>query len=150
MLHAWDNFLRNYGGGKQMTVQGSRSKMRTRQILTAWLAVMLTLMQWHIAAAHADPVKRRVIPLTINKGQNYTISGVKPGTQPGIKVLSNPHALVVQTAPGRIELVGADAGSWNLKVTLDTGEKVLYAITVNAGAPPQGNLAPGAAPTAIP
>ena len=133
-----------------MAVEGSRAKVRNRRILAAWLAAILSLMHMSVTAARAEAAQRRVIPLTINKGQNYTISGVKPGTQPGVKVLSNPHALVMQTAPGRIELVGADAGSWNLKVTLDTGEKVLYAITVNAGAPPQGSLAPGAAPTAIP
>jgi hypothetical protein len=133
-----------------MTGEDSRAKVSARRILAAWLLVMLSLMQMSVTAARAEAAQRRVIPLTINKGQNYSISGVKPGTQPGVKVLSNPHALVMQTAPGRIELVGADAGSWNLKVTLDTGEKVLYAITVNAGAPPQGNLSPGAAPTAIP
>jgi hypothetical protein len=133
-----------------MTGEGTRAKVRARRILAAWLAVILSLTHMSVTAARAEAAQRRVIPLTINKGQNYTISGVKPGTQPGVKVLSNPHALVMQTAPGRIELVGADAGSWNLKVTLDTGEKVLYAITVNAGAPPQGNLSPGAAPTAIP
>jgi hypothetical protein len=133
-----------------MTGEGTRAKVRARRILAAWLAVILSLTHMSVTAARAEAAQRRVIPLTINKGQNYSISGVKPGTQPGVKVLSNPHALVMQTAPGRIELVGADAGSWNLKVTLDTGEKVLYAITVNAGAPPQGNLSPGAAPTAIP
>ena len=133
-----------------MTCEGGRAKVRARRILAAWLAVMLSLTHMSVTAARAEAAQRRVISLTINKGQNYTISGVKPGTQPGGKVLSNPRALVMQTAPGRIELVGADAGSWNLKVTLDTGEKVLYAITVNASAPPQGNLSPGAAPTAIP
>jgi hypothetical protein len=133
-----------------MIVEGSGAKVRTRRILAAWLVVIVSLMQMNVTAARAEAVKRRVIPLTINKGQNYTINGVMPGTHPGVKVLSNPHALVVQTASGRIELVGADAGSWNLKVTLDTGEKVLYAITVTASAPPQGSLSPGSAPTAIP
>ena len=133
-----------------MTCEGGRAKVRARRILAAWLAVMLSLTHMSVTAARAEAAQRRVISLTINKGQNYTISGVKPGTQPGVKVLSNPRALVMQTAPGRIELVGADAGSWNLKVTLDTGEKVLYAIPVHASAPPHGNLRPGAAPTAIP
>ena len=104
-----------------MTCEGGRAKVRARRILAAWLAVMLSLTHMSVTAARAEAAQRRVISLTINKGQNYTISGVKPGTQPGVKVLSNPRALVMQTAPGRIELVGADAGSWNLKVTLDTG-----------------------------
>jgi hypothetical protein len=133
-----------------MTVKGSKVKASARRILAAWLLLIMSLMQMNLTVARAEAVKRRVIPLTINQGQNYTISGVMPGTHPGVKVLINSHALVVQTAPGRIELVGADAGIWNMKVTLDTGEKVLYAITVAASAPPQGSLSPGAAPTAIP
>ena len=105
------------------------------------------------AAAKSTPVvrmKRRVIPLTINKGQNYTISGVKDAPAPGIKVVRNPNALVLQTAPGRIEMVGADAGTWRIKTTLATGEKVVYVVTVQALAPPQGTLVPASAPTAIP
>jgi hypothetical protein len=64
-------------------------------------------------------------------------------------VVKNPNALVVQTAPGRIELLGADSGAWNIKVTLASGEKVLYAVSVKAEGPSQGDLAPGSAPTAI-
>ena len=56
--------------------------------------------------------------MTINKGQNYTITGVKEGAAPSSKVVNNPNALVMQNAPGRIELVGADAGSWKIDVTL--------------------------------
>ncbi|HUY20187.1 MAG TPA: hypothetical protein VMV15_13255 [Candidatus Binataceae bacterium] len=95
-------------------------------------------------------VKRRVIPLTLSKGQNYTISGVEEGTGPNPKVVSNPNALVIQNAPGRIELVGADSGTWKINVQLDSGEKVTYEVTVKADAPPQGSLAPGAAPTVMP
>jgi hypothetical protein len=111
------------------------------------------------SSAFADPAKsapakhaakRRLIPLTINKGQNYTISGVKDEPAPGVKVVSNPNALVMQTAPGRIEMVGADAGTWRIKTTLSSGEKVTYVVTVKALAPPQGTLAPSGAPTAIP
>jgi hypothetical protein len=56
----------------------------------------------------------------------------------------------VQNAPGRIELVGADGGTWKLDVTLATGEEVTYVVTVKAAAPPQGSLNPVAAPTVIP
>jgi hypothetical protein len=105
------------------------------------------------AAAKPTPVarvKRRLIPVTINKGQNYTISGVKDAPAPGIKVVNNPNALVLQIAPGRIEMVGADAGTWRIKTTLATGEKVTYVVTVKALAPPQGTLVPASAPTPIP
>lgn len=100
-------------------------------------------------AAKAKEKKRRIIAITINKGQNVTITGVKQGTSAGPKVVNNPNALVVQNAPGRIELVGADQGVWKLNVTLATGEKVTYVVTVKALAPPQGSLAPAAAPTVL-
>ena len=45
---------------------------------------------------------------------------------------------------------GPDTGSWEINVTLATGEEVKYVVTVKAEAPPQGSLVPGGAPTAIP
>jgi len=94
--------------------------------------------------------KRRIIPVTINKGETYVISDVSEGGAPGIKPVANPNALVVRTdAPGKIVLVGADAGKWNLDVTLASGEKVTYQVSVKAEAPPQGSLDPGYAPTPI-
>ncbi len=145
-----------------MTVERSKARAFTRRILVGTLVVTLAGFvassalgdPAKAAPAKADPAKagakRRLIPLTINKGQNYTISGVKGEPAPGIKVVHNPNALVLQTAPGRIEMVGADAGTWRIKTTLATGEKVTYVVTVNALAPPQGTLAPAGAPTAIP
>jgi hypothetical protein len=132
-----------------MIVVENRAKSWTRSIWLTILLLMLGVMRFGEPSALADSVKRRVITVTINKGQNYTITGVQPGTVPATKVISNPNALVVQNAPGRIELLGADNGKWNIKVTLATGEKVLYAVTIKAEAPPQGDLVPGAAPTAI-
>ncbi|HXR26032.1 MAG TPA: hypothetical protein VN742_11765 [Candidatus Binataceae bacterium] len=140
-----------------MTVEGSKARAFTRRILVVTLVGMLGGLV--ASSAVADPAKatpakaaakRRLIPLTINKGQNYTISGVKDEPAPGIKVVHNPNALVLQTAPGRIEMVGADAGTWRIKTTLATGEKVTYVVTVKALAPPQGTLVPVGAPTAIP
>ena len=95
--------------------------------------------------------KRRIIPVTINKGETFVISDVSEGGAPGVKPVSNPNALVVRTdAPGKIVLVGADAGHWNLDVTLASGEKVTYKVSVKALAPPQGDLNPGSAPTVMP
>ena len=132
-----------------MIVEGSKARPRVRQILTVAMGVILAVIQLSAVPAIAGAAKRRIIPLTLSKGQNYTISDVKKGTAPNIKVVKNPNALVVQTAPGRIELLGADSGTWNIKVTLASGEKVLYTVIVKSEGPPQGDLAPGSAPTAI-
>jgi hypothetical protein len=142
-----------------MTAEESKARTFIRRILAVTLMTML--VGFVSSSTFADPaadapakpakaVKRRLIPLTLNKGQNYTISGVKDAPAPGIKVVNNPNALVLQTAPGRIEMVGADAGTWRIKTTLASGEKVTYVVTVKALAPPQGTLAPAGAPTAIP
>ena len=136
-----------------MMIEGTNPKVSTLRILASalvWLALIALNGSSALAAQPKAKVKRRIIPVTINKGQNYTISGVKEGAAaPSPKVVNNPNALVVQNAPGRIELVGADAGSWKINVTLATGEKVTYVVTVKAEAPPQGSLVPAAAPTVM-
>jgi hypothetical protein len=51
------------------------------------------------AKASSEPrqAKRRLIPLTINKGETYIISNVSVSGAPGIKVVANPNAFVVNT-----------------------------------------------------
>jgi hypothetical protein len=134
-----------------MIIEEADANAGSRRML-AIAVVMLALIAWNGLSALAAPpeAKRRIIPLTINKGQNYTISGAEDGAAHSRKVVDNPNALVVYDAPGRIELLGADTGTWKIDVTLATGEKVTYVVTVNAAGPPQGSLVPGAAPTVIP
>ncbi|HXZ87788.1 MAG TPA: hypothetical protein VEF07_04400 [Candidatus Binataceae bacterium] len=122
-----------------------------RNLMVA-LALALGLSALGTPLALADEANHRTVSVTINKGETYTIEGVsKNVSSPGIKVTKNPNALVVRTdAPGKIILVGADAGTWNLEVTLASGEKVTYAVNVKSEAPPQGSLVPGTAPTVMP
>lgn len=120
--------------------------------LTAALTLILGLAVLNPSSVMAAEANHRTISVTINKGETYTIEGVnKNVSSPGIKVTNNPNALVVRTdTPGKIVLVGADAGTWNLEVTLANGEKVTYTVNVKSQAPPQGSLVPGTAPTVIP
>jgi hypothetical protein len=138
-----------------MTIEWTTTKVSIRRVLTIALLIagLVALNGSSVFATTSNAktkTKRRIIPVTIDKGQNYTITGVKEGTNPSPKVVNNPNALVIQNAPGRIELVGADSGNWKINVTLATGEKVTYVVTVKAAAPPQGTLNPVAAPTVIP
>ena len=90
--------------------------------------------------------KPRIIPVTINKGDTYTISGLKKGSAADSKAVKNPNSLSVQHQPsGDIVLLGTEAGSWNVDVTLANGEKVIYEVTVRAAAPPINSLTPGSA-----
>lgn len=99
-------------------------------------------------AKHAK--KRRVISVTVNKGETYTISGLKQGAKTGSKAGKNPNALSIQPQPsGDIVLLGTEGGSWKIDATLASGEEVTYDVKVKAEAPPINSLVPGTAPTAI-
>jgi hypothetical protein len=101
------------------------------------------------AAKHAEK-KRRVISVTISKGETYTISGLEKGAKTDSKAVANPNSLSVQPQPsGDIVLLGTEGGSWKIDATLASGEKVTYDVKVKAEAPPINSLEPGTAPTAI-
>jgi hypothetical protein len=94
--------------------------------------------------------KRRVIAVTISKGETYTISGLEKGAQTDSKAGKNPNTLSIQPQPsGDIVLLGTEGGSWKIDATLASGEKVTYDVKVKAEAPPINSLTPGVAPTAI-
>jgi len=136
-----------------MRTKSTDTKTGIRRLLVSALAMLILIASSGTSGFAAETkakTKRRIIPVTINKGQNYTITGVKAGTSPSSKVVKNSNALVMQSAPGRIELVGADSGTWKINATLASGEKVTYRVTVKAITPPQGTLQPTTAPTAIP
>ncbi len=103
-------------------------------------------------AKQAGQVKKpRVISVTINKGETYTISGLEKGAKTDSKAVANPNSLSVQPQPsGDLVLLGTEAGSWKIDATLAGGEKVVYDVTVKAEAPPINSLIPGTAPSAIP
>ena len=104
------------------------------------------------AAKHAKKAeKRRIIPVTISKGETYTISGLKPGVKTDSQAGKNPNALSIQPqSSGDIVLLGTEGGSWKIDATLASGEEVTYDVKVKAEAPPINSLSPGTAPTAIP
>ena len=124
---------------------------RSRNFIAAAIVTVIGLLILNGPPLSAAEAKKRTVSVTIDKGATYVISGVSKDAAPSIKVADNPNALVVRTdTPGEIVLVGADAGSWNLDLTLANGEKVTYAVNVKAAAPPQGSLVPVSAPTAMP
>jgi hypothetical protein len=104
----------------------------------------------HTKQAKAARKKRRVISVTIAKGETYTISGLKQGLKTDSKPGKNPNALSIQPqSSGDIVLLGTEGGSWKIDATLADGEEVTYDVKVKAEAPPINSLTPGSAPTAI-
>ena len=63
----------------------------------------------------------------LNAGESYVINNVSPGEVPAVKVITNPHALVVHNEePGKVVLLGAEAGEWTISVkTADGGTSQL-------------------------
>ena len=50
-----------------------------------------------------------------------------------MKVITNPHALVVHNEePGKVVLLGAEAGEWTVSVKMADGSKINYDVTVKS------------------
>jgi len=71
--------------------------------------------------------------LALNAGESYIINNVSPGETPAVSVISNPHALVVHNEePGKVVLLGAEAGEWTVAVKTTDGSTVKYDVTVKS------------------
>ena len=126
-------------------VKAIKKRMRRGTELTA--LAMMTFGLVMLAGRQLVASETRTVPVTINAGEAYTIGDVSPASTPGVKVVSNPSALVVHTdSPGKIVLQGAAAGSWNIDVTLASGEKVTYAVNVKPEESIKGPLASAGSP----
>ncbi len=90
------------------------------------------------SAAAADPAAK--VPVTIGAGETYVIKGLDSTATPAIRVVQNPHALVV----------GAEAGEWQIKTTRSDGQTVTYDIAISGvGSPISHPLKPSTAPPAM-
>ena len=90
------------------------------------------------------------IPVSMNAGETYTITDIKPGTKPSIHIDKNPNAFVTNDSPpGQLTIVGAEAGHWTVTVINAAGREVTYDVNGFAVATPGAPLKPGKAPAAI-
>ena len=118
--------------------------------LLPWLVAaigMLMLQPGMLLAADSEPT---TMSLSLNAGESYVINNVSPGEAPAVNVITNPHALVVHNEePGKVVLLGAEAGEWTVQVKTADGSNVKYDVTVKS----IGNINdinhPGTAPGAI-
>ncbi len=113
-----------------------------------WL--LAGLFGWLMLAAGLSAADDAV-PVSLNAGETYVIKNLSKSATPGIKVLDNPHALVIHTdAPGEMVLLGAEAGEWQITTTNNDGSPVTYDVEVHAAASPFAHpLKPAPAPAVI-
>ena len=99
--------------------------------LLPWLLVAMSLLFSQPAKA-ADTTSRQEA-INLSAGQSQVIENLDPNDKPSITVIQNPHALVVHNDdPSKLVLLGAEAGRWDIAVTLKDGEQVTYNINVSA------------------
>src|SRR5260370_4174988 len=109
-------------------------------------ALMLTFSAAPGRSQTGDPQKW--VRVSINAGETYVIENIKPGTRPAFRIDQNPNAfLSYDTAPGKLTMLGTDAGRWVVTVTNTSVQTAYYDLNAlavaKAGAPlPPGNLPP--------
>src|SRR5271156_2583453 len=101
--------------------------------LLPWLVAAVSILMLRPGLLFAADSAPTEMSLGLNAGESYVINNVSPGDTPGVKVISNPHALVVRNEePGKIILLGAEAGEWSILIKTAAGEQVNYDVTVKS------------------
>ncbi|MGA6971264.1 MAG: pilus assembly protein N-terminal domain-containing protein, partial [Candidatus Binatus sp.] len=116
--------------------------------LLPWLIGVISMLLLPTGLLFAD--EGTTMSLSLSKGETYVINNVSPGATPAIKVTTNPHALVVHDEePGKVVLLGAEAGEWVVSVKMADGGVVNYDVNVSAVGDINDINHPGSAPAAI-
>jgi pilus assembly protein CpaC len=118
--------------------------------LLPWLVAAISMMLLRPGLLHAADSAGTEMSLALNAGESYVINNVAPGEAPAVKVVTNPHALVVHNEePGKVVLLGAEAGEWTVSIKTTAGELINYDVTVKSIADSKDIDHPGTAPDAI-
>jgi pilus assembly protein CpaC len=114
-----------------------------RSLVPALCAVALLF-----SPALAETAAPSVRTVTIARGASYIIKGSDPGISPEVRAVDNPGALIVNRQPnGDVLVLGAEAGTETVKVTMADGTVQSYSVTVESLTNPANPLAPGSPPS---
>ena len=123
-------------------------KSKQGHILLPWLVAAISMLLFQPGLLFADD--GTTMALALNAGESYVINNVSPGAAPAVNVITNPHALVVHNEePGKVVLLGAEAGEWTVSVKTGDGNTVKYDVTVKSVANINDINHPGTSPAAI-
>jgi pilus assembly protein CpaC len=115
--------------------------------LLPWLVAVVSMLLLRPGLLLAD--EGTTMALSLNAGESYVINNVAPGEAPAVSVITNPHALVVNNAPGKVVLMGAEAGEWTVAVKTTDGGTIKYDVTVKSVSNINDINHPGVSPAAI-
>jgi Flp pilus assembly secretin CpaC len=90
---------------------------------------------------------QRSIGVGLKAGETYILPGLSKNGTPEVRFTDNPNCFLLECAgPGKCSVLAAEAGHGSIRATLESGETVVYRISVSAVAHPGQPLQPGAAP----
>jgi Flp pilus assembly secretin CpaC len=109
-----------------------KHKNSTTVALAAGFLFAAALSLETVQTLHADDAIQSQT-ITLDAGQTRVIDHLKKDSKAAIRVIENPHALVIHDeTPGQLVLLGADRGQWVVTVTREDGAKVAYHVDVAA------------------
>lgn len=127
--------------------------MKVRTLTKFTRPVLLAVILLFFSAARGRSETRdgvEWVPVSINAGETYVIENIKHGTKPEFRIAQNPNAfLSYETAPGKLTMLGAEAGRWVVTVTNSSDRTVSYDLNAFAVAKPGAPLSPGNPPPSV-
>ena len=127
--------------------------MKVRKIINFTQPFLLAVFLLFFSAASGRAEIRdgaEWVQVSINAGETYLIENIKLGTKPEFHIAQNPNAfLSYETAPGKLTMLGAEAGRWVVTVTNSSDKKVSYDLNAFAVAKPGHPLSPGILPPSL-
>ena len=118
--------------------------------LLPWLLAAIGMLMLQPRPLFAADSAGTEMSVALNAGESYTINNVSTGEAPAVRVITNPHALIVHNEePGKVVLLGAEAGEWNISVKTADGGEVNYDVTVKSVGSAFAISHPGTSPAPI-
>lgn len=85
----------------------------------------------------------------LKAGETFVLAGLSSDGTPEVSFTDNPHCFVLEcSGPGKCSVLGAEAGHGRIRAKLESGEPIVYEISVSAVSRPGQPLEAGAAPHA--
>ncbi len=132
----------------RVDLRGNRVLARCVRTLAIAAAIAFAVSA-EVAVAADKPVAPDRVPLNLTAGETYVIQNLAKDAKPTIKVIDNPHALIVYgEVPGKLTLLGAERGRWVISIIDNSGRQVDYDVAVEGVANPGAPLSPGNSPHA--